>query len=48
VGHVSRSGGLRRLEASCFRVSQSDLKTDRGVMAGGARVTIVEVVSRSN
>jgi hypothetical protein len=31
VGHASRSSGLLRLEASRARVSQSSLKTGRGV-----------------
>jgi hypothetical protein len=31
VGHVSRSSGLLRLEASRARVSQSGLKTDGGM-----------------
>jgi hypothetical protein len=48
MGHTSRSGGLLRLEASRVRVSQSDLKTDGGVMTDGARGTITEVTSRSS
>jgi hypothetical protein len=43
AGHVSRSSGLLRMEASLARVSQSGLKIDGGVMTGGARGTIVEV-----
>jgi hypothetical protein len=45
VGHASRSGGLLHLEASRARVSQSSLKTSRGVIVGGARGTIMEVAS---
>jgi hypothetical protein len=45
VGHASRSSGLLHIEASLARVSQSDLKTDGGAMAGGARGTIAEVAS---
>jgi hypothetical protein len=33
--HASRSGGLLRLEASHVRVSQSGLKTGKGMTAGG-------------
>jgi hypothetical protein len=46
--HVSRSGGLLRLEASRVKVSQSGLNTGGGVMTGGARGTIVEVASGSS
>jgi hypothetical protein len=45
VRHVLRSSGLLRVEASLARVSQSDLKTSRDAMAGGARDTIAEVAS---
>jgi hypothetical protein len=45
VGHASRSSSLVRVGASLARVSQSGLKTGRGVMMGGARDTIVEVAS---
>jgi hypothetical protein len=45
VRHVLRSSGLLRVEASLARVSQSDLKTNRDAMAGGARGTITEVAS---
>jgi hypothetical protein len=45
VGHVSRSSGLLRVEASMIRVSQSGLKTDGGAMVSGAHDTIVEVAS---
>jgi hypothetical protein len=48
VGHVLRSSGLLRMEASWARVSQSSLKTGGGVMAGGAHGTIVKVVSESS
>jgi hypothetical protein len=44
VGHALRSSGLLRVKASMARVSQSGLKTGGGVMMGGARGTIVEVV----
>jgi hypothetical protein len=48
VGHASRSSGLLHVEVSQARVSQSDLKTGGGVMAGGAQGTIVEVASRTS
>jgi hypothetical protein len=48
VGHASRSSGLHRVEASLARVFQSDLKTSRGAMVGGARGAIAEVVSESS
>jgi hypothetical protein len=48
VGHALRSGGLLHLEACHARVSQSDLKTDVGATVGGARDTIVDVVSGSS
>jgi hypothetical protein len=38
VGHATRSSGLFRVEASLARIFQSDLKTGRCMMAGGARV----------
>jgi hypothetical protein len=44
AGHTTRSSGLLRVEASQARVFQSDIKTDGGAMADGARGTIVEVV----
>jgi hypothetical protein len=44
AGHASRSSGLLHVEASLARVSQSDLKTDRDTMTGGARDTISKVV----
>jgi hypothetical protein len=46
AGHASRSSGLLHVEASLARVSQSDLKTDRDTMTGGARDTISKVVSK--
>jgi hypothetical protein len=45
AGHVSRSDGLLRLEASRAKISQPGLKTDRGVMMGGARGIIIDVAS---
>jgi hypothetical protein len=48
VGHVSRSSGLLRLEASLARVSQSGLKTGGGTTVGGARGTIAEVASEAS
>jgi hypothetical protein len=44
VGHVSRSSGLLRLEASRARVSQFCLKNGEGVMVGGAHGMNAEVV----
>jgi hypothetical protein len=43
AGHTSKSGGLLHLEASCARVSYSDLKTSGGTTAGGAPGTITKV-----
>jgi hypothetical protein len=43
VGHTSRSSGLLRVKGSQVMVFQSDMKTDRGTTAGGARGTIAEV-----
>jgi hypothetical protein len=43
VRHALRSSGLLHVEASLARVFQSDLKTDRGAMTGGACGTIMEV-----
>jgi hypothetical protein len=43
AGHASRSDGLLRLKAGRVRVSQSDLKTGRGVMADGACGSITEI-----
>jgi hypothetical protein len=48
VGHASRSSSLLRVEVSMSRVSQSGLKTGRGVTTGGVRGTITEVVSEAN
>jgi hypothetical protein len=48
MGHASRSSGLLNMEASLARVSQSDLKTGRGAMTGGACGTITEVASEVN
>jgi hypothetical protein len=45
AGHMLRSRGLLRVEASQARVSQSGLKTGGGVTTGGARGTIVKVAS---
>jgi hypothetical protein len=44
VGHVLRSSGLLRVEASLARVSQSGLKTGGGATTGGRRGIITEVV----
>jgi hypothetical protein len=48
AGHASRSTDLLHVEASRARISQSGLKTVGGVTAGGARDTIIEVVSKSS
>jgi hypothetical protein len=48
VRHVSRSSSLLGVEASLARVSQSDMKTDRGATMGGARGTIAEVESEAS
>jgi hypothetical protein len=48
VGHASRSCSLLGIEASLARVSQSGLKTSRGVTTGGARGTIAEVASEAS
>jgi hypothetical protein len=48
AGHASRSSGFLHVEANQARFSQSSLKTGRGVMAGGARGTIAEVVQGSS
>jgi hypothetical protein len=48
TGHASRFSDLLGVEASLVRVSQSVLKTDGGVMAGGARDTIAEVASEAS
>jgi hypothetical protein len=46
VGQTSRSSGLLCMKACLARVFQSDLKTDGGATAGGARGTIMEVTSK--
>jgi hypothetical protein len=46
--HASRSGSLLRLEACRARISQFGLKTGVGATTGGARDTIMEVVSGSS
>jgi hypothetical protein len=43
TGHTSRSSGLLRVKESQARVSQSDIKTCRGAMVGGARGTVTKV-----
>jgi hypothetical protein len=48
MGHVSRSSGLLRLEASHARVFQSGLKTGKCATAGGACDTIVKVALGSS
>jgi hypothetical protein len=48
AGHTLRSSSLLCVEASMARVSQSGLKTGGGVATGGARGTIVKVVSESS
>jgi hypothetical protein len=48
AGHVSRSSGLLRVEVSLARISQFDMKTDGGVMTGGARDTITKVTSETS
>jgi hypothetical protein len=48
MGHTSRSNGLLHMEASMARVFQSSLKTGGGATTGGARGTIVEVVSEAS
>jgi hypothetical protein len=48
VGHASRSSGLLGVEASLARISQSGLKTAGGATTGGARDTIVKVVSEAS
>jgi hypothetical protein len=48
MGHASRSSSLLGVEVSLARVFQSGLKTVGGVMAGGARGTIEEVVSEAS
>jgi hypothetical protein len=48
VGHVSRSSGLLRMEASQARGFPVCLKISGGTMAGGAHGTIVEVAWSSS
>jgi hypothetical protein len=48
VGHVSKSNGLLRIEASLARVSQSGLRTGGVATADGARDTIVEIASEAS
>jgi hypothetical protein len=48
MGDASRSSSLLGVKASLARISQSGLKTDGGVTAGGARGTIVEVASETS
>jgi hypothetical protein len=48
MGHASRSSGLFGVEASLARVFQSGLKTGGGTTVGGARGTIVEVISEAS
>jgi hypothetical protein len=48
AGHTSKSSGLLHVEASLARVSQSGLKTGGVITVGGARGTIVEVVSEAS
>jgi hypothetical protein len=45
VGHALRSSSLLHVKASLTRVSQSSIKTSRGVMTGGARGIIAKVAS---
>jgi hypothetical protein len=45
---MSRSSDLLDVEASLARVSQSGLKTGRGVTTGGARGIIAEVTSEAS
>jgi hypothetical protein len=47
AGYALRSSGLLCVEASLVRVSQSCLKTGRGVMVCSARGTIAEVASEA-
>jgi hypothetical protein len=48
VGHALRSSGLHCVEASLARVSQSGLKTARGVTTGAAHGTILGVASEAS
>jgi hypothetical protein len=48
AGHALRSSSFLGVEASLAKVSQSGLKTGGGMMTGGARGTIAEVVSEAS
>jgi hypothetical protein len=48
VGHALRFSSLLHVKASLARVFQSGLKTGGGTTSGGARGTIVEVVSEAS
>jgi hypothetical protein len=48
VGYASRFNDLLRVEADLASVSQSGLKTDRGVTTGDTRGTIAEVASEAS
>jgi hypothetical protein len=48
MGHASRSIGLLHLEVSRGRIFQSGLKTDGGVITGGARGINVDVALRGS
>jgi hypothetical protein len=48
VGHMSRSSGFLRVEASLARIFQSGLKTGGGTTTGGAHDTIAEVASEAS
>jgi hypothetical protein len=48
VGHALRSSDLLGVEASLAGVSQSGLKTGRGMTTGGARGTIAGVASEAS
>jgi hypothetical protein len=48
AGHALRSSGLRGVEASLARVSQSGPKTGGGATTGAARGTNVKVASKAS
>jgi hypothetical protein len=48
MGHASRSSVLLGVEASLARVSQSGLKTSRGVTMGGARGIITDIAPEAS
>jgi hypothetical protein len=48
AGHTSRSSGLLGVEASMTKIFQSGLKTDGDTRTGGARGTIVKVISEAS